>query len=98
MRVRYAPEARAHLAAIFAYVAEQNPIAAVRVIGRIRAAADRLGDFPRMGHTGRVPGTFEWAVTGLPYVIVHEVDVSNAEVVILSVFHAAQDRPTEASR
>jgi toxin ParE1/3/4 len=97
MRVRYAPEARAHLAAIFSYIAERNPVAAARVIARIRIAADCLGDFPRMGHPGRVLGTFEWTVTGLPYIVVHEVDVSAAEVVILAVFHAAQDRGSDGS-
>jgi toxin ParE1/3/4 len=98
MRVRYAPEARAHLTAIFAYIAERNPVAAARVISRIRSAADRLRDFPKMGHAGGVLGTFEWTVTGLPYIIVHEVDIATAEVVILAVLHAAQDRATEPTR
>jgi plasmid stabilization system protein ParE len=46
-----------------------------------------------MGHIGRVPGTQEWVVRGLPYIIVFEVDAD--EVVILGVFHAAQDRDPE---
>lgn len=27
--------------------------------------------FPRMGHDGRDPGTFEWVVPRLPYIVVY---------------------------
>ena len=56
-------------------------------------AAERLTEFPRMGHTGRVAGTYEWVVRGLPYIIVYQADVT--EVLILGVFHGAQDREPE---
>jgi toxin ParE1/3/4 len=45
-----------------------------------------------MGHAGLVPGTSEWSVRGLPYVIVHQVDDDAKEVIVLGVFHGAQDR------
>jgi plasmid stabilization system protein ParE len=55
-----------------------------------------LTEFPRMGHTGRVSGTHEWVVRGLPYIIVYEIGaVDPDEVLILGVFHAAQDREGE---
>lgn len=94
MRVRYAPEAQAHLDAIFTYIAERSPAAARRVIRRIRAAVDRLGEFPRMGRAGTVSGTLEWPVTKLPYIVVYEVDAAGGNVVVLAVFHGAQDRST----
>jgi plasmid stabilization system protein ParE len=78
--------------AISDYIGARNPIAARRVLGRIRAAAERLGEFPHMGHAGLVPGTSEWSVRGLPYVIVHQVDDDAKEVIVLGVFHGAQDR------
>ena len=78
--------------AIYAYIEQRNPVAAVRVMGRIRAAAERLGEFPKIGHIGLVPGTLEWPVTGLPYVIVHESRVDMDEVLVLGIFHGAQDR------
>lgn len=56
-------------------------------------AAERLTEFPRMGHTGRVAGTYEWVVRGLPYIIVYQADAT--EVLILGVFHGAQDREPE---
>jgi toxin ParE1/3/4 len=39
-----------------------------------------------------VPGTYEWTVPGLPYIIVHEVDDDSNAIVIIGVFHGAQDR------
>ena len=45
-----------------------------------------------MGHDGRVRGTYEWVVVGLPYVIVYEVIDAADEVAIIAIFHCAQDR------
>jgi len=45
-----------------------------------------------MGHVGRARGTYEWAVVGLPYIIVYEIDEAAQEVAIIAVFHGAQDR------
>jgi ParE-like toxin of type II ParDE toxin-antitoxin system len=39
-----------------------------------------------------VPGTNEWVVVGLPYVIVYEIDDRANELAIIAIFHAAQDR------
>jgi toxin ParE1/3/4 len=54
--------------------------------------ADRLGEFPQLGRVGSVPGTYEWTVPRLPYIIVHEVNEESEEIVVLGVFHGAQDR------
>jgi toxin ParE1/3/4 len=49
-----------------------------------------------MGHAGRVAGTYEWVVRGLPYIIVYQTDATEPdEVLILGVFHGAQDREPE---
>jgi toxin ParE1/3/4 len=93
VRLRFTTEARGHIAAIFSYIKDRNPVAATQVVGRIRLAAERLTEFPRMGHMGRVAGTYEWVVRGLPYIIVYQMDTD--EVLILGVFHGAQDRESE---
>ena len=67
MKLRYAAAARIQIASIHGYIAEHNPVAATVIVGRIRAAAERLTMYPRMGRTGLVTGTFEWVVGGLPY-------------------------------
>jgi plasmid stabilization system protein ParE len=96
VRLRYTAQARQHIASIFGYIRERNPVAATQVLARIRLAAERLAEFPRMGHAGRVAGTHEWVVRGLPYIIVYQTGAAHPdEVLILGVYHAAQDRERE---
>jgi len=96
MRLRYAAEARAHIAGIYGYIRDRSPAAATQVAARIRLAAERLTEFPRMGRAGLVHGTHEWVVRGLPYIIVYEIGaLDRDELVVLGVFHAAQDRDQE---
>ena len=93
MRVRYRRRAQLDIEHIHEYIDQRNKRAATEVVARIRYAADRLGTLPYMGHVGRARGTYEWAVVGLPYVIVYEVDEAADEVAIIAVFHGAQERP-----
>lgn len=95
MRLRYTVHALGHIKAIHDYIVERNPAAAAQVIGRIRIAADRLRAFPRIGRAGAAAGTYEWVVRDLPYIVVYEVDHQEDEVVVLAVFHGAQDRRDE---
>jgi toxin ParE1/3/4 len=90
VRILYSPESLRDLTNIYDYIAERNPYAASRVLGRIRAAINLLSEFPRIGHSGRAPDTREWVVKGLPYVIVHELHED--ELVILAIMHGARDR------
>ena len=85
-------EALAHIDAIRLYIDRRRPTAAARVVARIFAEIDRLGEFPELGHVGIVPGTFEWTIRGLPFVIVHELDAKKDEIIILGVFHGARER------
>ena len=96
MRLRYTLEALDQIAAIHRYIHDRNPEAAARVVSRIRAAAERLESFPRIGHVGVAPGSYEWSVVGLPYVIVYQIAADEGEVVILGVFHGAQQRRSQA--
>ena len=94
MRVCYTLEAVEHIDAIHSFIEGRNPQAARRVIEHIRDAAERLVEFPHIGHAGLVAGTREWVVQGLPYIIVYELDLQRDEVTVLGVFHGAQDRET----
>jgi toxin ParE1/3/4 len=41
---------------------------------------------------GKVAGTREWVVRGLPYIIVYEVNLDLRELTLLAVFHGARQR------
>ncbi len=51
-----------------------------------------LGQFPQMGHEGEVPGTREFLVTGLPYIIVYRI-ASATTLDVLTIVHARRKYP-----
>ena len=81
----------------YTYLSDRSPVAATRVVARIRTAAERLGENPRIGHAGAASGTREWVVTGLPYVVVYEPNETESEIVVLGIYHGAQLRPGQES-
>ncbi len=80
MKLVFDDQAIADLEDIFNWIAQDSHAAAKSV------------PFPRLGHIGRDPETFEWVVPRLPYVVVYEIDRQLDQVVITAVFHGAQDR------
>jgi plasmid stabilization system protein ParE len=91
MRLRYTPRALRHFSSIGAYIAKDDPHAALRVGRRIRAICDLLAKSPAIGRSGVLAGTRELSVGGLPYVIVYRVDAD--DVVIAGIYHHRQRRP-----
>ena len=89
MRVVFADPAARDLEDIIDFIALDSPSAAESVYRAIVAATERLADFPRLGHPGRLPDTRELSVVSLPYVIVYQADMDL--VTILAVFHGARD-------
>jgi plasmid stabilization system protein ParE len=74
------------------YIAKQNPSAARRVAERIDRTGRLLGEMAT-GRPGRVTGTYEKVVPGLPYILAYRLversDGSEA-VVIARVIHGAR--------
>jgi toxin ParE1/3/4 len=78
-----------------AFIAAKNPDAAARVADRIDRAARALGKLPT-GRQGRVAGTYEKLVTGLPFVLAYALAPTSGgddALVILRVIHGARDWP-----
>jgi len=92
MKVIIRDAAFADLEAISTWIAKDNPSAARSVISRILDAIERLGEFPGLGHEGKVAGTREWVVRRLPYIIVYEVDAAHDELRVLAILHGARNR------
>lgn len=91
MRMRFAIDALAHIASLYSFIERHNRVAAKRIVAHIFVEADRLGDFPQVGRLGRVPDTRERTVPKLPYILVYEPGPHH-HVVVLGVYHGAQDR------
>ncbi len=89
--LRFTLRAQKQLQAIQGYIHERNPSAARSIGQRIKRATEMLRYFPLADRQGTSPGTREWVVTGLPYIIVYELSEDNA-VVVLGVFHGAQEK------
>ncbi len=52
---------------------------------------DFLKDHPKIGRIGRVAGTFELVIPGIPYVVPYRI--RNQEVQILTVYHTSRKWP-----
>ena len=89
-RVEWADCARTDLLAQIEHIALNSPDAAERVFVAIRKAGEALGEFAT-GHPGRVAGTYEKSVRGLPYIIAYALADHDQSVAILRVIHTARD-------
>ena len=95
MSVCFTPQAEDDLAAIRDWIAEDNAQVAERVVARIVQTAMMFGQFPLLGRTGKVGGTREFSVVGLPYVIVYAI-ASDGQVDVLTVLHTRRRYPPSA--
>ncbi len=88
----WSPEAIADLAALRAYIEQDDPAAARRVaLHIIRNVETLLSNSPEMGRPGRVPGTRELFIPKTPYVVPYRL-VGNM-IQVLRVFHSARQWP-----
>ena len=95
--VAWADAARADYLSIVRHIAQENPDAAARVAARIEDAAAALSDFAT-GRAGRVSGTYEKVLPGLPYILAYEIlprPEGGELVAILHVIRGARDWPAE---
>ena len=82
---------------IVRHIAAENPQAALNVIGRIESTVSALGH-TATGRPGRVSGTYEKVVAGLPHIIAYATNPrqdGSECIVILRVIHGARNWPDE---
>jgi toxin ParE1/3/4 len=73
VRLRWSARAVQHLVSIEAYIAQDKPEAAARVVAKIVDFASRLEQFPNIGRAGRIAGSRELIVPNLPYIVAYRV-------------------------
>jgi addiction module RelE/StbE family toxin len=91
MSVTWSTPALRHLASIRAFIAKDKPKAARKVALAIYSAALRLEQFPNLGRTGRIEGSRELIVAGLPYIIVYRIRENG--ILIAGVIHTSRKWP-----
>ena len=91
MIVEWTNRALDNLDEVLEYVAADNPEAAATVAQRIWDTAQRLAEHPRSGRPGRVDGTRELIVPGLPYVLPYSL--RGDRVFVLRVMHTSRRWP-----
>lgn len=90
--VRWSEDALRDLTEQISYIRNHNPSAALRVAEAVDASAGRLGEFAT-GRPGRVAGTYEKSVSGMPYIIAYTIAmIEGAEnVFVLRVIHSSRN-------
>ena len=92
MTLVWSPEAIEDLASLRAYIEQDDPAAAQRVVLRIiHSVEDLLSENPEMGRPGRVPGTRELVVPRTPFVVPYRLQGKTMQ--ILRVYHGARRWP-----
>ncbi|MGB3318648.1 MAG: type II toxin-antitoxin system RelE/ParE family toxin [Sphingopyxis granuli] len=90
MSVKWTPEAGQDRIEIIAYIAGDNPRAALRMDELFGDAAARLADFPHMGRTGKIAGTRE-LIPHENYRLVYQIE--DGTVWILTLVHTSRQWP-----
>ena len=91
MRVKWTRQALVNLDNAVEFIAADKPAASTEVALKIWNAAKMIARQPGMGRPGRVPGTRELVIPGLPYILPY---VEKDEIVfILRVMHTSMKWP-----
>ena len=94
MRLRWTRRAERDLDEIASYIGQDSPAAAARVILELIDHVEaNLPGRPAIGRPGRVLGTRELVIAGLPYIVPYRVREKDIE--ILRVLHTSRRWPYE---
>jgi toxin ParE1/3/4 len=91
MQVRCLRKALRNLEQVHAYIAKDDPEAAIRTVLKIQVAVKQLAQFPLMGRVVRVEGTRELVIINTPYFVVYGLKENTVE--ILRVLHTSKRYP-----
>jgi toxin ParE1/3/4 len=93
MQVRWTTPAAQNLEEITLYIKRDSEFAAREVAKTLFDSANSLDLLPFRGRAGRIAGTRELLVPGLPYIIVYEV--TETAIQILHIYHGARNWPVK---
>jgi toxin ParE1/3/4 len=91
LKIKWTDEASRDLDEIEIYIsADGRPQAAVKTVLKILKTVKQLIRHPALGRPGRIEGTRELIVSGLPYIIPYRM--KNGVIEVLRVFHTAMEQ------
>lgn len=93
MQVRWTSPAAQDMEEIVLYIQRDSAESAKTVAKTLFDAANSLEFMPSRGRAGRIMGTRELVIPGLPFIIVYEV--MDTAVHIHHIYHAARNWPGE---
>lgn len=93
MKLEWSPWALKDRDAIFDFIEQDNPRAAIDIDIRIEDQTQRLARFPESGRVGRCAGTRELVIDRTPYIAAYRIH--DYRVRILRVLHEAQSWPED---
>jgi toxin ParE1/3/4 len=91
MQVRWTRQALLNLEHAVEYIAADSPTVANQVAQKTWDSVQLLREHPRIGRPGRVKGTREMVISGLPYIIPYIEE--NGAVFILRILHSSMKWP-----
>ncbi len=91
MKIVWTRRALREIDQAFAFVAQDSPAPASAMVAAVEARAAVLAEHPEIGRPGRVDGTRELVLSGLPYILPYRV--RDGRIQILAVFHTSRAWP-----
>jgi toxin ParE1/3/4 len=91
MQVRWTRQALLNLEHAVEYISTDSPTVANQVAQKTWNSFQLLREHPRIGRPGRVKGTREMVIPGLPYVVPYMEE--NGIVFILRILHSSMKWP-----
>jgi len=89
--LQWLPKALANRDAQIAYIAQDNPLAAITQGDLIKTQVDQLIEQPGLGRIGRKRGTRELVISKTPFVVIFRVKAKRIEIIRL--LHSSQQYP-----
>ena len=93
MRIRYSDEAMADLQAIVSFGLKEGLPDPKGFVRRLRERLQILAVHPLAGRAGRVDGTRELPLAGLPYIAIYLVSAEAGLIDVVRILHGAQMWP-----
>lgn len=93
MKIVWTELALSDLNSAHEYIAQERPVAAIRVVEKIEKSLEAIRRYPDLGRPGRISGTREIVVPDTPFIIPYRIRAKRLE--ILAIIHSSRRWPDQ---